>query len=350
MQPRRSNPAEHTLTATLSLFIWLLTLTGCGDRLSIPVWRWTLESRCYAQPLVEENTVYVVSQAGEIIAGDIQTGAKTWQLRVEGSILTDPVIHGNAIIVATENGNICAVDKRKGFQLWKTKVQQDGFIAPLSADRDLLLAPSQTGILYALSARTGAVLWKLPGNVKYNARAVLNEPHIFLGGWSRDFLCLRWDGSINWRYHASDIIVDDALLHKNTVFFTAYDHFVYAMNAESGNLLWRFPSTQPLGLLLEGDTLYFASGQELVALNPDSGLPIRKFSAGIRISRTYAWKNHILLVGPQGKVYDLNPDSGTVRLFIHTQSPVFKIAFSQDKMIISDQTYSVLAFQIPGPQ
>ena len=99
--------------------IFLLLLTSCNSSNKL-VWQWTLESRCYAQPIIDGNNVYVVSQSGEVVSGEYRTGKKNWSIKVNGPVLGDPDFDQDKVYVATQNGFVLALKKRK----WKRKLER----------------------------------------------------------------------------------------------------------------------------------------------------------------------------------------------------------------------------------
>lgn len=56
----------------------------------------------------------------------------------------------------------------------------------------MLLVPSRTGTLYAFSTKDGQLLWKHPGNLKYNTKVIVKDPYLLIGGWNFDFFVSVW--------------------------------------------------------------------------------------------------------------------------------------------------------------
>ncbi|HSE42306.1 MAG TPA: PQQ-binding-like beta-propeller repeat protein, partial [Acidobacteriota bacterium] len=261
----------------ICLVITAALLICCNSSNKI-VWHWKLESRCYAQPILDGKNVYIVSQAGEVISGEYKTGKKNWAVKVNGPVLADPDYDQDHIYVSTQNGFIHALKKQNGSVTWSANFPEDHFTAPLTVTNGMLLVPSRNGTLYSLSIANGNVIWKLEGNLKYNTKVIVQGSHLFIGGWGQDFYCLNMDGSINWRYRASHVIVENALIHKNDVYFTAHDYNVYALDLQTGRLKWRFRADHldPTELLLIGNELIFGSGEYLEILDPQTGKRLRK--------------------------------------------------------------------------
>ena len=319
----------------------LLILAGCGSGYE-PVWQWPLESRSYAEPIVDGKTVYIVSQAGEVIAGSYETGKKAWIKKVNGAILASPAISARAVFAATQNGNVYALDKKTGNQIW-TKPFSDRFIAPVSLAGDLILVPSETGVLYGISQRDGVTRWTLAGYQKFNTRALVHRSFLLLGGWSNDFLCLGFDGSIKWGFKAAYPISGDAVVDQNTVYFPAYDGFVYALEIPSGRMRWHSPVKLPTNVIIQNRQLIVGSGNQLLVLSAQSGQLIRRVLVKKPIARLYASGNDCLIVS--GDVYRIDPISGRIEVLIRSSKPIFKIAITPKILIASDELFSISGFR-----
>jgi outer membrane protein assembly factor BamB len=268
---------------------------------------WSLQSRCYAQPILDGNNVYVVSQKGEVISGDIDTGKKNWSIKVNGPILADPDFNQDHLFVSTQNGSVIALKKKDGGVFWSVNYPTEPFTAPLTVVNEMLLAPSRTGTLYAFSTKDGQLLWKHEGNQKYNTKVIVKDPYLLIGGWNSDFFCFRMDGSINWKYKASFRIVENALVHNNDVYFTAHDSYIYALDIPTGNLKWRYRADydQPTEMLLIKNELLFGSKDFLEILDPQTGKRIRRIETPRIVDRLYAWNNKCVFVSKN--VYIVDP-------------------------------------------
>jgi outer membrane protein assembly factor BamB len=328
------------------LFLLLLLtpfFVSCGSSKKL-VWMWTLQSRCYAQPIIDGNNVYVVSQKGEVVSGDIETGKKNWSIMVDGPILGDPDFNQQHIFVSTQNGSMVALKKNDGRVFWRANYPAESFTAPLTVEKEMLLAPSRTGTLFAFSTRDGHLLWKHEGNRKYNTKVIVHNQYLFIGGWNDDFYCFRMDGSVNWKYKASHVIVENALAHNNDVYFTAHDYYIYASEIPTGKLKWRFRADfkEPTEILLIGNELLFGSNAFLEILDPQTGKRIRKIKTPRIIDRLYSWNNKCVFVS--NNVYIVDPKSGDTKVLISGKGPYFKIAFGKQRFIVSDENTGVYCY------
>lgn len=330
----------------VTILLFFLPVLSCRNQ-SSSVWKWTLESRSYAQPLLKDTRVYVVSQAGEIISGDPSNGDKQWTTKVDGPILAEPALQERRLFAATENGRIYALDANNGRILWQKRQEGDGFTAPLTIGDDVLLAPSSNGTLYAMSCTDGRPLWNIPGNKKYSAGAIIQGSRFYVGGWAQDFLSIGKDGAVNWRFRAGQIIAEDAVIHRNTVYFSAYDDYVYALDAISGRLIWRIAASRPTRPYLIGGNLIVASGQDFLVLRPVDGRIMQRLSPRSIILRCYAANDRMLFVTSKPGIYELDPRTPAIRPMIEPRFALFKWAWKDSILVASDQQYGIYGFKVP---
>lgn len=294
--------------------------------------------------MLDGKNVYIVSQKGEVVSGEIETGEKHWSIKVNGPILGDPDFDRDHVFVATQNGSVVALKKKDGSVFWSISYPDEAFTAPLTVVNGMLLVPSRNGILYALSTQDGHVVWKHEGNSKYNTKVIVDGPYLFIGGWANDFYCFRMDGTVNWRYKASHVIVENALIHNNDVYFTAHDSHIYALEIPTGRLKWRFRADypEPTEMLWIGNELLFGSADFLEVLDPQTGKRIRRIKVPRTVDRLYSWKNQCVFASKN--VYLVDPKTGQSKVLIPGKARFFKIAFAQDRFIISDEDTNVYGF------
>jgi outer membrane protein assembly factor BamB len=323
------------------IFVLLLAVYGCRN--PSPIWQWKLESRSYAEPVLDDKMVYVVSQAGEVVAGDYRTGKIFWKKKMAGPILAAPALTQTSLFTATENGYVYSLNKTTGDAIWKIHLN-DTFIAPLSTFSNLVLVPSGTGSLRAISQSTGKIEWEQTGNKKYNARAMVTDSYILIGGWEKKFQCLRLDGTLNWSFQTGGILVEDATVLKNAVFLSARDNHIYSFEIPTGRMRWRFPVKSPTRTILVNNQIVFADDAGILyVLHPENGELIRKIFVRKNISQIYPSQKGCIVIA--SSAYDIDLKSGDISLMFRWPEPIFKMAITNEILIATDELYSVLGIQ-----
>ena len=116
-----------------------------------------------ANPIIDENTAYIVGYNGPMIAIDIRTGAKIWQREISAS--SQPWLAGNFLFVLTDDSDLVAINKHDGKIVWTTIIpyaNEDDKLGvftsgPILAN-DALLVTSSNGKLFSVSPYNGRIM------------------------------------------------------------------------------------------------------------------------------------------------------------------------------------------------
>ena len=126
------------------------------------------------------------------------------------------------------------------------------------------------------------------------------------------------DGSEKWTFDKTGAGVwSTPILDGNTLYFSSLDHFLYALDSSSGNLIWK----SDMGAAIAGAPLLYNSflyvgtfDDQLLKVSADGGKIVNKFQSQGWIWATPIVKDNILYVGDlAGYVYAIDSDSLTVK-------------------------------------
>lgn len=150
----------------------------------------------------------------------------------------------------------------------------------LTQSGDLLVGASN-GWVYRILSSTGEILWSVPVGGRVDAAGVVVNNQVFIGTSAAELVSLSWrDGTELWRFSARGSVDSKPAVAQGRVYFTDSDDVLYAVDVESGELVWDYRREAPefftiLGggqPLPVGDIVYsgFADGM-LVALSAETG-------------------------------------------------------------------------------
>jgi outer membrane protein assembly factor BamB len=149
-----------------------------------------------------------------------------------------------------------------------------------------VFVPQQKGLFFALSANTGRLRWR-----KNTKRCSASSPTLSKGvvyqAWMDFVPCpqdragatgfvIAWDwkrGRKLWKFNTAPV-ESSPLLVKRTLYFGAWDHKVYAVNAKTGRKRWSFTADDQVNTsaAYSKGTIYIASdGGTLYALSARTG-------------------------------------------------------------------------------
>jgi outer membrane protein assembly factor BamB len=329
---------KHKISSAI-LFV-LLCCLSCGSK---PIWIFGLESRCYSDLVLDGDVVYVSTQAGEMIALKYKTGEKLWKIKVPGSFFGAPAFTSTRLFGLTQQGMLYSWDKTNGSTVWKQHFE-DQFTGSLSAANDLLFFASVKGTVYGASQQDGHQVWSHTGDFEFITKPIVAGNLLFIGGWSSKLYCFKTDGTINWTFKTGYVMVQNAVVENNVVYFTAHDNFVYAVDVPSGKLLWRFSAFEPGNLIRLNDSLVFANRSGVVYfVQARSGKLQKKMDLKREIAQIYPWKGKCLVISKN--VYALDPQNQKLQKLFSGRNPFFRLAIADSIFIISDDLYSIYGFQ-----
>ncbi|KTD68321.1 MULTISPECIES: outer membrane protein assembly factor BamB [Legionella] len=125
-----------------------------------------------ADPIVENNVVYLASYQGYIGALSLADGQFIW--RKPGSVYKNMVLSGNTLYITDSHDVLWSIDKRNGQVNWKqTGLKARGLTEPALIKNDLVVG-DKTGYLHFVDAQTGEIIArsKVSGGVSISPSVV----------------------------------------------------------------------------------------------------------------------------------------------------------------------------------
>ncbi|HXF98803.1 MAG TPA: PQQ-binding-like beta-propeller repeat protein [Gaiellaceae bacterium] len=179
-------------------------------------------------PAVAEGRLVFGTHEGDVVAARASDGALAWVRRLGRCIASSPAVHAGVVYIGWSGAASCVRGK------------------------------DERGGLVALSLATGEVLWRFnPGNVESSpavAGGVLYFAAFRSRSESRVFaLRLRPPRRVLWSYPIASKVASSPSLAGRTLVVSAYDRYLYGLDARSGALRWRttaFSSDDEAQLLL----------------------------------------------------------------------------------------------------
>ncbi len=153
-------------------------------------------------PAIVEGVAYIPCRSPELLAIELR-GDVCWQFQFQGSarewLDKTPVITADMVYTGSSLGTLFALERATGKLAWQTAVGEGRPLSDLAHAGGVIYVGKRDG-LAAVDGRNGRVLWTFPTN-----RAISATP----------------------------------LVIYDTIYCTGEDHFVYALERETGAELWR---------------------------------------------------------------------------------------------------------------
>jgi outer membrane protein assembly factor BamB len=221
----------------------------------------TLAVLASAQTMFRGDAAHSGAYAG---SGPKKLHRVKWKFATGDRIVSSPVWHDGVVYFGSDDHNLYAVDAVTGIQKWKFPTQGPVSSTP-AISGGIVYFPSYDSRFYAVDAQTGKLKWKfttggerrfeakgihgmLPKNQTiadpwdvYLSSPVVAEGAVFFGSGDTGVYALdAGSGELRWKFAAGDVVHSSPGYQAGTLYFGSWDSYFYAVNAATGKEKWRF--------------------------------------------------------------------------------------------------------------
>ena len=187
-----------------------------------------------------------------------------WKFATGDRVISSPVWQDGVVYFGSDDGNVYAVDAATGVQKWKYTTGGPVPSTPAVAG-GLVYAGSYDGKFYALNAQTGKARWKFVtgGERRFEAKGlhgmqpknqtypdpfdvflsspVVAESKVYFGSGDGNLYALdAASGELRWKFSTGDVVHASPAYAAGTLYFGSWDSYFYAVDAGTGKEKWRF--------------------------------------------------------------------------------------------------------------
>ena len=199
-------------------------------------------------------------------AGPKQLGKVKWKFKTDGPIVASPAIADGVVYMPSLDTNLYAIDQDTGKEKWRYKSRMPIASTPAVAG-GLLYFASSAGSLGAIDVASSKIKWVLPTEYerKFEAKnlhgyppaaqtipdawdiytsspAVSNGKVFFGSGDGGVYAADAQTGVLLWKFSTGDVVHSSPAVVGNTVYVGSWDSYIYALDADTGQLKWSFKS------------------------------------------------------------------------------------------------------------
>ena len=264
-------------------------------------------------------------------AGAPKFNAVKWKFHTGGRVISSPAVVNGVAYVGSTDGNLYAIDAASGAQKWKFTSKAWEVSSP-AVMAGVVYFLSYDGNFYALDAASGQVKWKFKTNgekhyagthLHYLQPATESMPDpwdfylsspavwngtVYFGSSDGNIYALdAFSGALKWKFKTGDVVHSSPAIADGTLYIGSWDSYLYALDAASGTEKWRFKTgedpdahnhvgIQASPAVVDG-TVYFGSRDAYAyAVDAATGKQLWKFSTD------GSWVNNSMVVH-DGKAY-----------------------------------------------
>lgn len=112
----------------------------------------------WGSPVLDGKTLYYADLNGKVYSLDSVSGKENWNSAQKGAIVASPLVVGDRIYVVTEAGDLVAMDQ-KGKLVWEKPVGGKVYTVPVATSDLILVAPYQTDFALVAYKADGSQAW-----------------------------------------------------------------------------------------------------------------------------------------------------------------------------------------------
>jgi outer membrane protein assembly factor BamB len=229
-----------------------------------------------------------------------------WRFQTGGAIISTPALDGHTLYFGSNDHNLYAVDAASGALRWRFATKGRITSSPAVADGHVYFG-SYDSHFYALDAATGALVWKFttggerrfsgthlhgaepaaelmpdPFDLFLSSPAVANGTIYFGSGDGNVYALDAASGALRWKFPTGNVVHASPAIADGMLYVGSWDSYFYALDATSGKELWRFKTgvdaainnqvgIQSSAVVADGIVYFGCRDSHLYALDAASG-------------------------------------------------------------------------------
>ena len=204
------------------------------------LWKFRTMGRITSDPTVYGGLVLFGSCDKNFYCVDMKTGALVWKYRTEDEIVNSGkfAINDGCIYLTSMDNNVHKLRLSDGLLVWKKRMASYGLCCSTTTDGAHIFVPSDDGNLFKIDFN-GNVLWKF-STTKPLGVAAIHMDSLYFTSEDMNLYCLSKSGELRWKFKAQELNWWGVAGSGDLVFFCSYDCHMYALDARTGRLVWKF--------------------------------------------------------------------------------------------------------------
>ncbi len=276
------------------------------------------------KPLIVQDFIFQGNGRDGLVAYNKDTGQNLWRKDIEGGV-QGATFHNNHLYISGGDGLIYSVNANTGETIWTYNLKLEILHSP-TFHKGVLYILTSNNTVYALTAEKGELKWtyarkgtSLPLNIYGNSPPLIYKDNILLGLSDGFLVCITQDaGTLAWERSLSQYSRFKNLyitIHENTVYASSYEQDIYALDANSGRIVW---SIEKMGgsspVTIDQNNIFFSTfNGDIVSADKATGKIKWKHSLKNSIAtRPVIFQNTVYVAQSNGPLLALNKTSGEV--------------------------------------
>lgn len=188
------------------------------------LWKFQTGGKVLSSPAVVADTVYVASTDGVVYAVSASDGVQRWKFATGARITSSPAVVGGMVYINSYDGNVYAIDAATGKQRW--------VFATLGERR--FIAPHLNGALPLHEPMPDP--WDF-----YLSSPAVSQNTVYVGSGDHNVYALdAGTGRLRWKFRTGNVVHSSPAVANGTVYVGSWDAYFYALDSSNGTLRWKY--------------------------------------------------------------------------------------------------------------
>jgi len=281
-------------------------------------WQFHTGGQIFSSPTVAGDTLYFGSCDHYLYALDIATGKQKWKFKTDGRITSSPAVVAGVVYFVSYDANFYALDAASGQLKWKFKTGGERRFAAT----------------HLHGAEPATEIMPDPFDSFLSSPAVWNGNVYFGCGDTNIYALDAATGNLKWKFKTGNVVHASPAIAGGSLFVGSWDSYFYALDTASGKELWRFKTgedpdihnqvgIQSSAAVMDGVVYFGCRDSKFYAVDAATG----------KERWSYSNKGSWVISSPtvrDGKVYFATSDSGLLYGFdAKTGASIFTIDFKR---------------------
>lgn len=238
-------------------------------------WKFHTDDAIISSPVLSAGILYFGSADNGVYAVDAASGKQRWRFETHGNVNSSPAVVTGDVFVLSSDGNLYAIDASSGVQKWAFATEGERrFTKP--------------GIDYLNPAtETMPDPWDF-----FLSSPVVSAGTVYFGsGDNHVYAVDATTGALKWKFKTGDVVHASPAISGGVVYVGGFDACFYALDGATGALLWKFQTerTDPRYLMTgipgsaaiaKGIVYFGCRDAHVYALDAKSGAMRWKYAVG----------------------------------------------------------------------
>ncbi len=245
--------------------------------------------------------------------------ALNWKFDTGAPVGSSAAVVDSMVYVANNDGVLWCLDAFEGKEIWNaTLCPSRGVDASPAVYNGVVYIGDNEGVMHALNAWTGEEIWNyttggpIMASPNILESAAADWSRLYFSSYESKVFCLDLNGKHIWNYTAGYWVHTSVTYYDSKVFAGTCDGNLYALDSETGSVVWNFsaayfPSTPAVrdGLLFAG-----CNDNELYCLNQSTGALVWNYTTDSGIFSSPAVDDDNVFVGSDKYMHSVDIATG----------------------------------------